>query len=166
MTVNQHAWQKELSKVECSHYLYISAFLTCQTVYNKLHLHQLTDSPLGGYHRWGMWEEEAAMRWSGRGGRSARLESESTSSGSALQGLWGPLYYKAAKGFEHQRAGTAEMNQRTLTRRHTPRSEQPAVGIPQLRVSCDKWPKHPMRLGCPTDDVSQGKEGIPQMKNR
>ncbi|KAK0148024.1 hypothetical protein N1851_012273 [Merluccius polli] len=34
------------------------------------------------------------------------------------------------------------------------RPDQPVVGQPRARVYCDKRPKHPMRPGCTTDDVS------------
>ena len=43
-----------------------------------------------------------------------RLEGESMSSGSVLQGVCGLFHHKAAKGVRHQRENTAEMNQRTL----------------------------------------------------
>ena len=39
---------------------------------------------------------------------------------------------------------------------HTPRSDQPVVGLPHLRVSCDKWLRNPMRLGYTNNDVSLG----------
>lgn len=41
-----------------------------------------------------------------------------------------------------------------VTTQHTPRSDQPAVGLPWLRVFCSKGPKHPTRLRCTTDNVS------------
>lgn len=46
------------------------------------------------------------------------------------------------------------MDCQMTTMRHTPRSDQPVLGLPRLRASCDKRLKHTMRRGYTTDDVS------------
>ena len=64
-------------------------------------LRHWTDGSLGGCHQWGIWKKEAAVCWSCSRGRSAKLESESVSSGSGLQGLCGLLHHKATKWVGH-----------------------------------------------------------------